>query len=103
MLKSLQRGAVGALLIAAGEVVVVSGRGQLGVLLAPLGARHRLDGAEGAVEPGLLGGLHFIHGQTQVVLQVLGQETRGRGEGGGGREEREEEEEKTRGTLTLAT
>lgn len=43
---------------------------RLGGLLA-LGPRDGLDGAERAVEPGLLGGLHFVEGQTQVVLQVL--------------------------------
>lgn len=34
----------------------------------------RLDGAERSVEPGLLSGLDFIQSQTQVVLQVLGEE-----------------------------
>lgn len=43
---------------------------RLGGLLA-LVPRDGLDGAERSVEPGLLGGLHLVQGQTQVVLQVL--------------------------------
>lgn len=43
---------------------------RLGGLFA-LGPSDRLDGAERSVEPGLLGGLYLIKGQTQVVLQVL--------------------------------
>lgn len=42
----------------------------LGGLFA-LGPSDSLDGAQGSVEPGLLGGLDLIEGQTQVVLQVL--------------------------------
>lgn len=42
----------------------------LGGLLA-LGPSDSLDGAECSVEPGLLGGLNLVEGQTQVVLQVL--------------------------------
>ena len=48
---------------------------RLGGLL-PLGPSDGLDGAERSVEPGLLGGLHFVEGQTQVVLQVLIEEER---------------------------
>lgn len=42
----------------------------LGGLFA-LGPSDGLDGAQGSVEPGLLGGLDLIEGQTQMVLQVL--------------------------------
>lgn len=42
----------------------------LGGLLA-LGPSDSLDRAERSVEPGLLGGLNLVEGQTQVVLQVL--------------------------------
>lgn len=49
------------------------GNVRLGGLLA-LRASDRFDGAERAVEPGLLGGLHLIESQTQVVLQVLNEE-----------------------------
>lgn len=42
----------------------------LGGLLA-LGARDSFDGAESSVEPGFLGGLDLVQGQTQVMLQVL--------------------------------
>lgn len=48
---------------------------RLGGLL-PLGSSDGLDGAECSVEPGLLGGLHLVEGQTQVVLQVLIEEGR---------------------------
>lgn len=48
---------------------------RLGGLFA-LGPSYRLDGAERSVEPGLLGGLYFVEGQTQVVLQVLIEEER---------------------------
>lgn len=47
----------------------------LGGLLA-LGPSDGLDGAERSVEPGLLGGLHLVEGQTQVVFQVLFEEER---------------------------
>lgn len=43
---------------------------RLGGLFA-LGPSDSLDGAQGSVEPGLLGGLNLIEGQTQMVLQVL--------------------------------
>lgn len=46
------------------------GGGPLGGLFA-LGPSDGLDGAQGPVEPGLLGGLDLVEGQTQVVLQVL--------------------------------
>lgn len=46
------------------------GNVRLGGLLA-LGPSDGFDGAECAVEPGLLGGLHLIESQTQVVLQIL--------------------------------
>lgn len=42
----------------------------LGGLLA-LGPSDGLDGAERPVEPGLLGGLHLVESQPQMVLQVL--------------------------------
>lgn len=42
----------------------------LGGLLA-LAPSHRLDGAQGPVEPGLLGGLDLVQGHAQLVLQVL--------------------------------
>lgn len=42
----------------------------LGGLLA-LGPGDGLNGAERPVEPGLLGSLHLVEGQAQVVLQVL--------------------------------
>lgn len=42
----------------------------LGGLFA-LGPSDGLDGAQGSVEPGLLGGLNLIESQTQMVLQVL--------------------------------
>ena len=48
---------------------------KLGGLLA-LGPSDGLDRAERSVEPGLLGSLHFVEGQTQVVLQVLIEEER---------------------------
>lgn len=48
---------------------------RLGGLL-PLGPSDGLDGAERSVEPGLLGGLHLVEGQTEVVLQVLIEEER---------------------------
>lgn len=48
---------------------------RLGGLLA-LGPSDGFDGAEGSVEPGLLGGLDLVEGQTQVVLQVLNQQQR---------------------------
>lgn len=41
----------------------------------PLGPGDGLDRAERSVEPGLLGGLHLIQSQTQMVLQVLTRET----------------------------
>lgn len=43
---------------------------RLGGLFA-LGPSDSLDGAQGSVEPGLLGGLNLVEGQTQMVLQVL--------------------------------
>lgn len=43
---------------------------RLGGLLA-LGPSDGFDGAERSIEPGLLGGLHLVESQTQVVLQVL--------------------------------
>lgn len=46
---------------------------RLGCLLA-LGSGDGLDGAEGPVEPGLLGSLHLVESQTQVVLQILVEE-----------------------------
>ncbi len=46
---------------------------QLGGLLA-LGPGDGLDRAERSVEPGLLGSLHLVEGQTQMVLQVLNKE-----------------------------
>lgn len=48
---------------------------RLGGLLA-LGPSHGLDRAERSIEPGFLGSLHFVEGQTQVVLQVLIEEER---------------------------
>lgn len=42
----------------------------LGGLLA-LGPSDSFDRAQCSVEPGLLGGLHFVERKTQVVLQVL--------------------------------
>lgn len=48
---------------------------RLGGLLA-LGPSDSFDGAERSVEPGLLGGLDLIEGQTEVVFQVLNQEER---------------------------
>lgn len=47
----------------------------LGGLLA-LGPSDGLDGAERSVEPGLLGSLHLVEGQAEVVLQVLIEEER---------------------------
>lgn len=48
-----------------------TGRGVgLGGLFA-LGPSDGLDGAQGSVEPGLLGGLNLIESQTQMVFQVL--------------------------------
>lgn len=43
---------------------------RLGGLLA-LGPSDGFNGAERSVKPGLLGSLHLVEGQTQVVLQVL--------------------------------
>lgn len=39
--------------------------------LLALGPSNGLDGTERSVEPGLLGSLYLVEGQTQVVLQVL--------------------------------
>lgn len=48
-----------------------TGRGVgLGGLFA-LGPSDGFDGAQGSVEPGLLGGLNLIESLTQMVLQVL--------------------------------
>lgn len=60
-------GAPDELWVELGEGVLVI---RLGCLLA-LSTSDGLDGTKCSVEPGLLGSLHLIQSQTQMVLQVL--------------------------------
>lgn len=67
--RGVSRGSVGRSELHTGRTGTDRGL-RLGGLFA-LGPSDGLDGAQGSVEPGLLGGLNLIEGQTQMVLQVL--------------------------------